>query len=138
MPADEVAELSAIIGERTVLVDANEARIFEKDALVAAVRDYEALRHRGWLEAFVSSYLAATRRDLWWVSGAGGWDYLLREEPSAELRAKATDVVRWRANGEKPVAGPPLQFYGDSITQGDSDTSYEVEPAEEKGKKSNG
>lgn len=93
---DSEATLETIVGERTVLVDGGEARVFEKDQLLAVFRNYDAISHHGWLEAFVNSYTAANHSSIWWVSGVDGWDFLLKKKPSAELKEKASSVIEWK------------------------------------------
>jgi hypothetical protein len=93
---DQRADLDTVVGDQTVLVDGGEARAFAKDALLAVVRNYDAVRHHGWLEAFVNSYTTTTHSSVWWVAGVAGWDFLLKKKPSEELRAMATSVTEWK------------------------------------------
>lgn len=115
---DSEATLETVVGERTVLVDGGEARAFDKGTLLAVFRNYDAVRHHGWLEAFVSSHTAATHSSVWWVSGVDGWDFLLtlpkNVRPSAELHERASSVVEW-----KPHARLPAEDKTDGISEED-------------------
>jgi hypothetical protein len=99
-------DFKALVADRTVFVFGDTVRAFDAGTLLAVMRAEHAQRQRVWLEALVSSYLSATRDDLWWVSGADGWDYLLTAEPNAELRASALGVTHWQfGKGPAVVVG---------------------------------
>lgn len=109
-----------IVGDRSIFVHGSTVRAFEKGTLVAVIVASDALRQRIWVESMASSYVAAHRVDLWWVSDCGGWDFLLNVAPEQELRKFALGVTCWSWRNGKVVCEDKTHGLSEEPARGDS------------------